>query len=500
LSSSEPGQPPQVLARGEPSAETRAPEGFFGTLEISEPKRILIFFGCAALSFGLAWLAASSTDIEPAAARALFILLFAATLWVTEAIPGFAVSILVIALQIRLLGDTGGVFAETTQDWEHFVAVIGHPLVWLFFGGFVLAAGMSHTGVDRRLAARVLTRLGDRPSMVLLGVMAITFVLSMFVSNTATTAMMLAILVPLLTSLDADDPYATSLVLGVAVAANLGGMGSLIGSPPNAIAVGVLARHEGGAQISFLEWIVLGLPLALVLAGAAWLAISRLYPSRRPRLVFEGFSSAESEHEGPHAPLWQGLVVGATLALTVGLWLTSQWHGVPTAAVSFIPIVAFTSTGIFGAREMRNLSWDVLFLLAGGLALGQMVAETGLSGWLVARLPSEGLGQAGIALVMAYATVVLSNFMSNTAAANILIPIGVTMATSFAGHIALPIALAASAAMCLPIATPPNAMAYATGRCQTRDFIRLGIPLGLVTPALAVLWITLVLRWADAIG
>jgi sodium-dependent dicarboxylate transporter 2/3/5 len=229
----------------------RIPEGIFGALGIESPKRILIFIACGLVSLAVVLLLRRSPDLTPAARRALFILVFAGALWVTEAIPAYAVGILVIGLQIALLGRPGGVFAETARDWEQFVVVIGHPLVWLFFGGFVLAAGMARTGLDRQLASWVLTRFGDRPPALLLGIMAITFTLSMFMSNTATTAMILAMIAPLVASLDEDDPFVPGLLLGVAVAANLGGMGSLIGTPPNAIAEGARseakpseARHE----------------------------------------------------------------------------------------------------------------------------------------------------------------------------------------------------------------------------------------------------------------
>jgi sodium-dependent dicarboxylate transporter 2/3/5 len=306
--------------------------------------------------------------------------------------------------------------------------------------------------------------------------------------------MMLALLAPLLASLDRDDPYLPGLLLGVAAAANLGGMGSLIGTPPNAIAVGALAQFD--KEITFLEWMLVGLPPALLLLAAAWLLIGRLYPSRRERLPVAALQ-AGPDPEADDVPRWQRLVVGGTLLLTVGLWLTSQWHGIPTAAVSFIPIVFLTTTGVLGAKAIRGLSWDVLFLLAGGLALGQTVTETGLSTWIVGQLPVEGLGVFSLAAAMALLTVVLSNFMSNTAAANILIPIGVTMAVGNEAWVALPIALAASCAMCLPIATPPGALAFATGRIQTRDFIRIGLVLGVLGPAVSLLWVALIALWVS---
>ena len=468
-------------------------DSFFGSLEISSPRRAVIFALCVAFALGASSLAGAGDDLAPAAVRALFILALAASLWVTEAIPPFATSILVIGLKILLLGNpASGVFATTTRDWEAFVVVIGHPLVWLFFGGFVMAAGMARTGLDRQLAESVLGRLGNRPSTVLLGVMGITFVLSMFVSNTATTAMMLALLAPLMASFSSDDRFPRGLLLGVAAAANLGGMGSLIGTPPNAIAVGALLEMVPPIEINFLDWMLLGLPPATLLLAGTWLALSRLFPFGGTRLPARAWAQVTDASE-PAAPRWQRLVTTTTLVLTVGLWLSTQWHGIPTAAVSFVPIVVFTLTGVLDAARLRSLQWDVIFLLAGGLALGETVTQTGLAAWIVEGIPREGIGLVGLAALIAYATVVLSNVMSNTAAANILVPLGATLAAGQEAALAVPIALAASLAMCLPISTPPNALVFSSGRCETRDFIGLGLALGLVGPLVAIGWVALVL-------
>src|SRR5690606_18258415 len=152
--------------------------------------------------------------------------------------PAFAVSLLVIALEIALLGRPGGVWAEGPNDWEIFIQPWASPLLWLFFAGFVLAAGAVKTGLDRTMALAVLSRIPPRPRWILLGVMTITFVFSMFLSSRATAAMMVAVVAPLVATLDKDDPFARGLLLGVAFAASLGGMGTLIGTPPNAIAAG----------------------------------------------------------------------------------------------------------------------------------------------------------------------------------------------------------------------------------------------------------------------
>jgi sodium-dependent dicarboxylate transporter 2/3/5 len=252
MTSADPNQPAQT------DKHLEVPEGVFGALGISSPKRIVLFFGCLFVALLFVVLPVFD-ELQPGQRRALFILVFAALLWVSEAIAAFSVGILIIALNIGLLGNPRKrIFALVDRDWEQFVTVIGHPLVWLFFGGFVLAAGMRHTGLDRWIASRLLSRFGTRPAAVLFGVMAVTFILSMFMSNTATTAMMIAMLGPLIGQL--DRKLSAGLLIGTAVAANLGGMGSLIGTPPNAIAVGVLSGRPDAVDITFLDWMVIGFP------------------------------------------------------------------------------------------------------------------------------------------------------------------------------------------------------------------------------------------------
>jgi sodium-dependent dicarboxylate transporter 2/3/5 len=305
----------------------------------------------------------------------------------TEAIPAYAVALLVIGLEVAILGRPGGFFARGGGDWEIFVRPWSSPLIWLFFGGFVLAAAATKT--------------------------ALTFVFSMFMSNTATAAMMVAVMGAVLKDLDEGDLFARALLLGIAVAANVGGMATIIGSPPNAIAAGAL---ESIRPISFLTWIVIGLPPALVLCALGWLYLTRRYRSANSRIDLA--SLRDVRRQGESMPRWRRWLVVGVFALTIGLWLSGPWHRIPSPVVSFVPIVLFAVSGVIGPRDIRALHWDVLILLAGGMAFGVGVAETGLAGWLVERLPVDQLSDFSMALVLAAIAMMLSNFMSNTAAAN----------------------------------------------------------------------------------
>ncbi len=414
-------------------------------------------------------------------------LLSAAGLWITGAIPAFAVSLAVIALQIALLGDPSGPFADGDRErWQRFVAPWASPVMWLFLSGLVLAAAAARTGLDRRLAFYVIRFAGDEPSRVLLAIMSVTFGLSMFMSNTATAAMMVALVAAMPMARDPGSPRATAMLLGVPVAANIGGMGTIIGTPPNAIAVAAL---RGSERVHFAEWMLYGLPVALVLGLIAWRYLVWRY--------LRGGSSTESapiERLEMRPPDQGSVFVAALFAATVLVWLTEAWHGIPTAVVAVMPIAILAVSGIVTEREIRGLPWDVLILLAGGLSLGVGVSESGLASWLVAQLPMAGLPIPVVAVLLAIIGIILSTFISNTAAATILTPLAMAMAGGHERFVVIPLALAMSASMSLPVSTPPTAIAFATGRLTRADLRGVGILLAVLTAPLAVAWVWIVQR------
>ena len=464
----------------------RAARRFLAAVEFDDLGALLRLLGSLGIAAAVAFLP-EWAGLDAAGRRCLFILLFAAGLWASEAIPAFAVSLLVIGLSILLLGRPDGVFAGADEPdrWQIFIAPMASPLIWLFLAGFILAEAAARTGLDRTLAGLVFRAAGARATAVLLAAMAVKFVFSMFMSNTATAAMMIAVVAPLLRTLPAGHSFRPALPLGIAAAANLGGMGTLVGTPPNAIAAGFL--RQAGNELSFLEWMLLGLPPALVLAGM--LAAFLLYRYRPAGLVLDRSALSTVQRGATHAPRWQQGIVVLVFGATLLLWM---FGSAPAAVVAFIPITVLSVTGVIGVAEIRQLRWDVLILMAGGLSLGVAVTETGLAAWMVGGLPTEGLGLAGAALAFALLTTVLSNFMSNTAAANILVPLGAAVGMGFSGSAGLlpvVIALSASTAMCLPIATPPNAIAYSTGELHSRSFLAPGLALAFATPLVTVAWV-----------
>jgi len=420
------------------------------------------------------------------------IFILAALLWTTEAVPLFATSLLVIGLQLVLLANpgrwTGLGFAEGKgPTYQAVIAAAADPVLLLFFGGFLLAHAASKEGVDRTLSSLFLKPFGLRPSFILLGVMLITAVFSMWMSNTATTAMMLAVISPVLVAVPADAPLRKVLLLGVPFAANLGGMATPIGTPPNLVAIGYLETL--GMKVDFLSWMIVGTPIALLMLAFTWWLLLRLWPTGKEPVALDLKTSAPSK---------RGWLVMVVFAATVLLWLTDQLTGLPASVVALLPAVVFTCAGILEGNDLKSIEWDVLLLIGGGISLGAGMQMTGLDRVVVGWLPLSALGGFGLIAVLAIAMLLLSTFMSNTAAANLLIPIGVSSAALTGAvpsvQVAIMMALASSLAMALPVSTPPNAIAYGRGGINVRDMAVPGAILGAVGVVVAMVIAPLLLR------
>lgn len=406
------------------------------------------------------------------------IFLLAALLWVTESLPLFSTSLLIIALEILFLANPGewaglGFKEGEGPNYREVLAPFADPILFLFLGGFILARAAVKEGVDKSLASTVLRIFGEKPANVLLGLMLITAGFSMFMSNTATTAMMITLVSPLFINIREDDPLRIGLVLSIPFAANIGGMGTPIGSPPNAVAIGFL-RAEG-VEISFLGWMILAVPLVLLVLLIAWLMLKRIYRSPDQNLRLK---TTKGKIEG------RGWFIVAVFVVTVALWLTDQWHQLPAPVTAMVPIVVLTATGMIDRQDYNNLEWHILALIAGGIALGLGIKLTGLDTLIVSYLPVESTFTF---YLLVLATLVMSIFMSNTAAANLIIPLAISIAVGAYGqeqpqvvYFGLSIALASSLSMALPISTPPNAIAFAQGTLRAKDFTKVGLAIGLI--------------------
>ncbi|MGY4676678.1 SLC13 family permease [Pasteurella sp. P03HT] len=417
----------------------------------------------------------------------LFLLFFAISLWVTEAIPPFSVSILIVGFLVFVMGKSEAYDAiQYLQTWSDSV-------IWLFLGGFFLAEAMKKTKLDLLLLKAVLPKFGNNPVYVLWGLMLVTAMMSMLMSNTATTAMMIATISPLFTRLDKNSNLSKALLLGIPAAASVGGMGTIIGSAPNAIAVGALEKL--GHPISFLEWMMVGTPLAFALLFIFWRVLVKKYQvNKTEHLDFSFLQETTSVHSNRVEMLHKTIVL-VVLAVTLFCWLTSKWIGIPVAAASGIPIVALTMTGVLGEKDIRQLPWDTLMLVAGGLALGLAIEEQRIAAHFVEQISHIQVSFVMLLVLFGFITVILSNFMSNTAATTILIPMGVSLLAMVGGvevnPMVLPliIGLSASCALFLPVSTPPNAIAFSTGLIKQAEFRLGGVVIGFLGPVLSILWI-----------
>lgn len=450
-------------------------------------RRFLSFLLVAAIAL-LVWNQLTGS-FPPEQRAVLFLFLLAVGLWVTEAVPAFAVGLLIMGYLVFALGTP--VLVDEPMEVRHYLNTWSSPVVWLMLGGFFLAEGLSRTGLDRMLFNLAIKPAGIRPARVLLAVMLTSAIASMFISNTSTTVLMIGAMLPLVHQLGRKEPFSKALMIGIPLAASVGGMGTIIGSAPNAIAAGAAA--EAGASIDFIEWMLLGVPVALTLVIAAWYFLLKLYPAGLSEVKLDLDLLEEPELPG-RRERW--IVAGITL-VTVLMWMTTPLHGIHVAAISLIPIVGMTMTQVLGAAQVRGLPWDTLMLVAGGLSLGAAVVDTGLAERMASGLSLlTGLGiDVVVFAAMALITVLLSNIMSNTATVSLVLPIAVALMPGRELEMCLILGLCASCALMLPVSTPPNAVAFATGEIETRDLRPGGLLIGLLGPVLIIAWVLLIAHW-----
>ncbi len=440
--------------------------------------------------------------------RVIAIFVFAALMWMFEVIPNWTTSVLIIVISLLTVSNKGLGFLckpeyGTLVPYKDIMAAFADPVVMLFLGGFVLAIMATKYGLDVTLARVLLKPFGTKPKMVLLGFLVVISVFSMFMSNTATAAMMLAFLAPVLAVLPNDDKGKIGLALSIPIAANLGGMGTPIGTPPNATAVKFLS--QAGMEVGFAEWAIRMIPFVIIMILFAWFLLLLFFPFKTDKLVLE-------IPENKRKKDWKTYTVWITFGLTILLWATEQLTGINSNIVALIPLAVFTCTGIFGKEDIKEINWSVLWLVAGGFALGTDLQGTGLAKVLIEAIPFGSMSVVLVIIVAGFVTYFLSNFISNSATAALVIPILIVVAMGMADPAAannaafvalggthamiIFVAVCASLAMLFPISTPPNAIACSTGLVQTKDMAKVGIIIGVVGFILGYFWLTKIFPFA----
>lgn len=448
-------------------------------------------------------LVAANPASSPAAVRhAVAATLWIAAWWFTEAVPIPATSLLPLVL-FPVLG-----LATASAVSRHY----GHEILFLFLGGFLLALAMERTGLHERVALRIIRLFGQGRRALVLGFMVATAAMSMWISNTATTVMLLPVALAVLGSrgagsaTDRDRPFPVALLLGIAFAANIGGLGTPVGSPPNIIFQDVY-RAKTGEEISFGEWMLVGIPLVLVLLPLTWWYLVRGLERHRAQ------EDAALPSLGPSTRPQRWVLV--VFLVTVALWITrgdlgpvAGWGGRLEArgvslrdssiavAAALVLFLAPAERGkpILDWTVAPRLPWGVLLLMGAGFAISDAFDKSGLTLWIGAQI--EGLGRldapdALLALVLLGAVVavsiVVTEFASNTASANILLPV-VFGVSAVLGPDRFPpdvlmvsCAFACTTGFAVPAGTPPNALVFATERISIRRFVRTGLAVDLAS-------------------
>ena len=387
--------------------------------------------------------------------RIIAIFILATLMWITEVVPSWATSIFIMVL-LLLFTSNSGIKPMVDEEqvgqllsYKDIMSSFADPVIMLFIGGFILAIAASKTGLDTHLAHVLLKPFGTKSENVLLGFILITGFFSMFVSNTATAAMMLTFLAPVFKQLPPEGKGRIALTLAIPLAANLGGMGTPIGTPPNTIAMKFLNDPDGlNMGLGFGQWMLFMFPLVILLLFIGWFLLKTMYP----------FSQK-------------------TNANTVAL----------------IPFAVFSMTGVINKYDLEEINWSVIWMVAGGFALGYSLNASGLAENAVKSIPFNTFSPILILLLSGLICYLLSNFISNSATAALLMPILAIVcgamgdkldAIGGTATVLIGIAIASSSAMVLPISTPPNALAFSTNLVNQKDMSRMGIIVGIISMVL----------------
>jgi sodium-dependent dicarboxylate transporter 2/3/5 len=408
---------------------------------------------------------------------------FVVVLWVSEAIPLFVTSLLIPVVLVF-----GGIATAAEATTPFF-----NPIIVLFFAGFLMAEAMQRCGLDHYIAVSITARAGRRAAVLFVTMLGVTAVLSMFMSNTAATALLIPIAIAVTAPL-ADTGFRKALILGIAYAGTIGGVGSAIGTPANQLAIEFLDGF-GGRTISFIEWFAFGLPMVVLFVPimAAYLWKRSKVSVDADRLV-QAATIAEQERRALGSPTRDQMVVLVVFGVVVAGWMTQTFHGFHAGIVALAGAVVLFILGRLLPEDLSNISWQALLTFGGGLTLGLFLVRTGTSDYLATRLTAlVDVPELLAVLAVAMITLVLTTVASNTASAAILIPLAIPLSgvlgVSTTGLVIV-VAVASSIDFALVVGTPPTMIAYSTGLYNAGEIFRKGIFLDLAGIVLLVFVVT----------
>lgn len=427
--------------------------------------------------------------LTPIQQRVIAIFVWAACMWIIEAVPAWTTSLLIIVIMLLTISDSGISMLVSGYDKSELISykvimnTFANPTVMLFMGGFILALVASKSGIDVSMARAMLKPFGSNPKVVLFGFMLVTAIFSMFVSNTATAAMMLTFLAPVLRQLPPTEKGTAALALAIPIGANIGGLATPIGTPPNGIALQYINDVDGlNLGVGFGDWMMIMTPLMLVILIISWILLSILFPFNSKKINLHIMGGAKKG--------WRTYVIYGTLAVTILLWMFEKVTGINSYVVALLPIGIFAITRIIKSSDLKDIDWACLWMVAGGFALGEGMSKTGLASTLVNAIPFDSLPTLAVMIGGGLVCWLLSQFISNSAATALMVPIMVAVGTAVQdslevfggiGTLLVGVAMAASFAMSLPISTPPNAISYSTGLIKTSQMFKVGITIGVIS-------------------
>lgn len=421
--------------------------------------------------------------------RIIAIFVFATLSWLTECIPSWATSLAIITSMCFTVSNNalscfkGDNIGELMMS-DEIMASFADPVIMLFLGGFILAIAATKSGLDVLLARNLIRPFGNKSNNVLLGFLLITGLFSMFVSNTATAAMMLTFLTPVFAALPSNGKGRIALTLSIPLAANIGGMGTPIGTPPNMIALKYLNDPAGhNLDLGFGQWMAFMFPFVIIVLLISWRLLLRFFPFSKKTI--------DLEIKGNVQHGWRMWVVAITFVVTILLWvIPKSVTGIDSNTVAMLPMGVFAITGVINAKDLQQINWSVIWMVAGGFALGLGMNGSGLADAAIESIPFGQWSPIAILVISGLICYFLSNFISNTATAALLVPILAVVCSGMGDKLAgiggtttvlIGIAISASSAMCLPISTPPNAIAYSTGLVKQNDMLKMGLISGIIS-------------------
>ena len=448
----------------------------------------------------------SPEGLSPEAWRTAAVTALMAIWWISEAIPIYATALVPIIL-FPFLGitDIGG---ATTP--------YANPIIYLFLGGFFLAIAMERWQLHRRIALSIVLRSGVKSTSIIFGFMMASALLSMFVSNTATAIMMLPIAISILDlTKDATEyerrNFQIVLILGIAYGCNIGGMGTLIGSPPNALLAGFFMENYG-FEVSFLDWMIVGVPVVFLSLPLVFLLLTRfLYPIHLPELK-GGKVFIQGELTAMGRVTAQETMVGMVFFITASLWIIrpfiSEWIpglsdagiAIGSAVVLFLlPSLDESQRSLLSWNDTKRMPWGVLILFGGGLSMASAISGSGLAQWIGQNLTVLGQWPTVVLIIGVVSLMIfLTELTSNTASTAAFLPIIASLALGLGENpllLAMAVTLAASCAFMLPVATPPNAIVYGTERITIPQMAKAGLWVNLLFIGLITLVAYVVVMW-----